>query len=150
MHTRNVRCIRQIGVTDVKKFCTECGKEAEADNQVCIHCGTPFNKEETTETPAPAPAPVKKAPMPKKQKVLLSIIAGVLIIIIGFSMWANNYQSAEAVEKRYKDALEESDASKLKSILVHDDGSKISNEEADAHIKLAKEYSIGGLYDVVE
>lgn len=96
---------------------------------------------------------VKKPPMPKKQKVIIGAIAALLIIIIGFSVWANSYQSAESVEKRYIDAIKDKDASKLVGIITHEDGSKISEEEANAHVKYADDYGesvIKSLYTIEE
>lgn len=123
----------------MKRFCTQCGKEAKQDHKVCIHCGTPLQanhdqvKEEKSETKQNK---VTKQPMTKKQKLIWKVIAGVIVFIIGFSMWANSYQSPESVQKRFEKAVENKDSKKLSRLMIHGDGSSISQHEAEAFINL--------------
>lgn len=148
----------------MKKFCTECGKALEQEHKVCIHCGTSYglsdseNLEErqtneraseqvekmsqpTRTIAQEAPPHLPKKTMSKKQKTLYSIIGAVVVLLIGFYMWGNAYQSVESVEERYMKALDEKNAKKLTKLLVFEDGTKISENDAEAHLALADAYS---------
>lgn len=67
----------------------------------------------------------EKKPLPKKKKVLYSIIGSIIVILIGFIVWAQSYQSPQAVEKRFYEAVANEDAKVLQKLLVHEDGSSI-------------------------
>lgn len=125
----------------MKKYCVECGKEIQATHNVCIHCGTPVKPAETTKEAITASQPEKppRKPLTKKQKWIGTIIASIVVVIIGFSMWANHYQSAEVVEKRFEKAVEEESNKTLKRLMIHEDGSPISQFEAKAFIELIKQ-----------
>src|SRR5690625_5258752 len=131
----------------MKQFCTECGKEAKAGDNVCIHCGTPLQKEQSREPQ------VTKQPMSKKQKIIFGPIAGVVLFIIAFSVWANNYQAPDAVMKRYIQAVDSSDSKKLSKLMIREDGTPVSTEEAESYLKLVKDSTFFGeesLYSVVQ
>lgn len=128
------------------RFCQECGKKASPGNRVCIHCGSPLpdikaGKKENVETKTVQTKRQvsKKKPLPKKKKVLYSIIGSIIVILIGFIVWAQSYQSPQAVEKRFYEAVANEDAKVLQKLLVHEDGSSIKKEEAKAFLKLIKE-----------
>lgn len=154
----------------MKKFCTECGKGLEKEHKVCIHCGTPYGlgdsekevaqkptektpeqaeslSESTTATAQETAPHIPKKPMSKKQKTLYSLIGAVVVILIGFYMWGNAYQSVESVEERYLKALDEKDAKKLTKLVVFEDGTKINENDAKAHLALADAYSKDELSD---
>lgn len=125
----------------MKRFCVECGKEARPDNQVCIHCGTPLPNldPEREEEPKENEKVVKRAPMPKKKKVFFSILGTVVVLLIAFTIWAQAYQSPEAVEKRFAKAVSKKDVGAVQNLLVHEDGSSVTKGEAKALLRLVKE-----------
>ena len=113
----------------MKRFCQECGIEAAGGHKICTNCGVPLQAEDK----------VKSHPMSKKQKLILQIVGAIVVFIVGFSMWANSYQSPQSVEKRFKAAVTKEDSAKIKRLMVHEDGSAVSVKEAEAFLKLAKE-----------
>lgn len=126
----------------MNRFCQECGKKVDPDHKVCIHCGTPLLEDKQVvqdEKQETAQKRVVKKPMSKKQKRMWQIIAGFVVIIIGFSMWANSYHSPEAVQKRFDKAIVAEDTGKLKKVLIHSDATSISESEAKAFLALVKE-----------
>lgn len=140
----------------MKRFCKECGKEAQPNHNVCIHCGTPLEKIEanqsglTRETRTNKKQAPKK-PMSKAKKILWGVVAGLVALLIGAHMWTDNYLSYESVEERFEAALSENDSKKLANLIVHEDGSSISEQEAKAFAKLKKSESkrvINDLYEI--
>lgn len=133
------------------QFCRECGKEARQGDQVCIHCGTPFpdviaaEKEQLKEKGKVA----KRAPMPKKKKMLFSILGAVVVLLIAFTVWAQSYQSPEAVEKRFARAISEKNADSVQKLLVHENGSSVTEGEAKALLKLVKEEGTSALEELI-
>lgn len=113
----------------MKRFCQECGTEAASDHKVCINCGTRL----------PAETEVKSKLMTRRQKVIWGIAGIFLVIVIAFSMWANSYQSPESVQKRFTAAVSKKDHSAIQKLLVHEDGSAVSETEAKAFLKLIKQ-----------
>jgi len=124
----------------MKRFCTECGKEAEANHKVCIHCGTklgPIKKEQVEKKQRTTPK--KKQPMSKKNKIIISAVVAVVVLLFGLNTWASSHYSAESVDKRFNQALAAGDAKKIKKLSYHEDGSSIESEEAEALVKLVTE-----------
>lgn len=123
----------------MKRFCTACGKEANPGDKVCIHCGTKLPSEDIEEKVSENKKVKKGPPMPKKKKILFSVIGAVVVLVIAFSMWAQSYQSPDAVQKRFAKAISEKDASKVQTLLVHEDGSSVTKGEVTALLKLVDE-----------
>lgn len=142
----------------MKQFCKECGKEAQPDHNICVHCGAPLGKNETQDEAAetkndarasgvaggssntePTRSKRSSTPMPKKKKRFISMIVIAAVILIGFTMWAQSYQSPQSVQKRFYNAAVKDDSKALQKLLIHEDGSKATEGEALALIKLVKE-----------
>lgn len=161
----------------MKRFCKECGKEAQPEHKICVHCGTPLReKEQSEEDKNEINQPAKKessqaaasskktsttqkghvtqaksTPMSKKKKRMLSILGIVAVILIGFSVWAQSYQSPSAVQKRFYKAVGENDSKVLQKLVIHENGSPATKGEAKALIKLVEEegeYVLDDLFSV--
>lgn len=117
----------------MKNFCRECGEELNKESEFCKHCGTPQSKSKPQET-----VPVNKTPMTKKKKVMWGSIIGVIIILISFHLWADSYFSKESTQKRYENAVTKQDTGKITNLILHENGSSISEEEAKAFVELIK------------
>lgn len=160
----------------MKRFCKECGKEIQPENRVCIHCGTPVGRKDavndsnekvtSTENVTKQPSSEKvtmsekkrrttrqtnknpSAPMSKKKKRMLSIVGAVAVLLIGFSMWAQSYQSPDAVQKRFYKAVMENNPKTLQKLVIHENGSSATKGEAKALIKLVEEEGEYVLHDL--
>lgn len=127
----------------MKKFCRECGQEANQDDLVCRNCGTAFKSSH--------PKRAEQQKMPKKKKVMITLLTIIAVLIIGFSTWATKYHSAEAVKDRFDNLVNDEKAGKLASYMIHQNGMKLTRNEAKAFISLSKsETGIDDLYSVVE
>lgn len=115
----------------MKRFCRECGKELNESSEFCKHCGTAVKKDIPPEI-----TPVNKTPMTKKRKFLWGTIISAIIILIGFHMWADSHFSPESVQKRFDNAIVKKDAGKLTDLILHENGSSISKQEAKAFVEL--------------
>lgn len=113
----------------MKRFCKECGKEAQPGDHVCVDCGTALTSEENP----------PQQPMTKKKKMIWAIVASLVIFVIGFSVWATSYQSPQAVEKRFHNAVDKQDHKKLQKLMVHEDGTPIHEKEAEAFLELVNQ-----------
>lgn len=111
----------------MKKFCQQCGHELNSLDQVCTNCGIPLSVKK----------PIKKA-MTKKQKIGSSIIVGLLVIAIGFSVWATNYFSSKSTLERFSEAISDKSVKQIVSLAVHEDGAPIQKQEAKALLTLVK------------
>lgn len=134
----------------MKRFCKECGKEAKQNHKVCVHCGTPLVQTRAEQKAATKTSHSKK-PMPRKTKIVWGIAIGIFALLIGVHMWANSYLSKESVENKFEVAIKENDPKTLAKLLVHEDGSSISTEEAEAFMKLVKDEGKGvldGLFEI--
>src|SRR5699024_12487732 len=76
----------------LKRFCTECGKEAGAEDRICVYCGTPLEDAPAAQSDHQPTQKEPKVPMPKKKRIMLYSVIGLLVIIDGVSIWANTYQ----------------------------------------------------------
>lgn len=65
------------------KYCTACGKEGKGDHEFCTSCGAkmPSDWEEKQE----------KKPIPKKRKIIFSLLAVIVISLLGTHLWLSNY-----------------------------------------------------------
>src|SRR5699024_3385057 len=135
---------------NVKRFCKECGHEASPEDKICVECGTPLDdvpveSSKADETVQQEP----KAPMPKKKRMLLYSVIGLLVIVIGFSVWATKYQSEESVLDRFNDAFDDEDEGKLANLMIHEDGESLDKSEVNAFLELSSE-DIDDLFSVEE
>lgn len=117
----------------MKDFCTECGTRLDPGSQHCKSCGEPVEKQQRSKPVTP------KKPRSKKQQIIQRSLIGVAILIVGFGIWASNYHSAQNVEKRYEAAIAKQDSKKVRKLVIHDDGGKITLSEAKALLTLAKQ-----------
>ncbi|GAA0809855.1 zinc ribbon domain-containing protein [Ligilactobacillus aviarius] len=87
-----------------KKFCPKCGTERQGNEKFCRKCGYQFAEAASTvKQPAAQPkvqpqrrsrlAPKPRKPMSKKQKAGLIGIGVVIVALIAFFVWGNNYYS---------------------------------------------------------
>ncbi|HLQ82706.1 MAG TPA: hypothetical protein VK121_02510 [Pseudogracilibacillus sp.] len=134
----------------MKRFCKECGHEASPEDKICVECGTPLDdvpveSSKADETVQQEP----KAPMPKKKRMLLYSVIGLLVIVIGFSVWATKYQSEESVLDRFNDAFDDEDEGKLANLMIHEDGESLDKSEVNAFLELSSG-DIDDLFSVEE
>lgn len=108
------------------RFCQECGHKIGNNDFACTNCGTRFSDQQ------------EKKIITKKQIVIRSMIGAVLVILVGFSLWASNYYSEKSTIKRYTEALSEEKVDRLIDLTVHEDGSSIKKGEAKALLALVK------------
>ncbi|WP_342560282.1 hypothetical protein NSQ95_03515 [Psychrobacillus sp. FSL W7-1457] len=108
------------------RFCQECGHKIGNNDFACTNCGTRFSDQQ------------EKKIITKKQIVIRSMIGTVLVILVGFSLWASNYYSEKSTIKRYTEALSEEKVDRLIDLTVHEDGSSIKKGEAKALLALVK------------
>ncbi|MEK4523161.1 hypothetical protein MKX96_16150 [Psychrobacillus sp. FSL W7-1493] len=108
------------------RFCQECGHKIGNNDFACTNCGTRFSDQQ------------EKKIITKKQMVIRSMIGAVLVILVGFSLWASNYYSEKSTIKRYTEALSEEKVDRLIDLTVHEDGSSIKKGEAKALLALVK------------
>lgn len=124
------------------KFCKNCGAELRDHAKVCTQCGTkqvPEDKEaksdeHTYQRKVPSQRP--KEPMdPKKKKILLSSVGGVIVLaivlFIAYKVLESVY-SPDSMMDDFSNAITNEDADSLKSAVSTD----ISDEEANAFISL--------------
>lgn len=91
------------------------------------------------------------ASMSKRSKRILSTIGLLAVVLIGFTLWAQSYQSPEAVEKRFAEAVKEGDTGALQKLVIHENGSPAAKGEVEALIKLVEEegdYVIDDLFTI--
>ena len=94
-----------------------------------------------------------KKPLSKKKKIVWGLLAGLVICIIGFSIWAKSYESAESVHKRFETAIDKQDEKALTKLVVHEDGTSMKDFEAKAFLQLVKRdglKNIKSLYTTVQ
>lgn len=127
----------------MKKYCIECGKEAQADHKICIHCGAnlPETEQETEQETEHKSQPTDNQNNQQKEvKVFASkkawAIAGLVLVLLLAHMGLKPYYSLGNVEKRFLSALEEESKGKLKKLISHEDGQEVKDVELDAFLKL--------------
>lgn len=113
----------------MSQFCQECGQQLKSEDVVCTNCGTRHHKETV----------VPKQPLSNKRKAVYRIIAVITVLLIGCLVWANTHYSRESTSKRFAEAISNKNAKGLQTLVVHEDGSAISEQEANAMVKLVKE-----------
>lgn len=116
----------------MKRFCLECGHEAEPTDMICTECGTSL--EEKVEEEKVQPVKQEKAPMPKKKKIMVGGLSLLVALLIGFYMYGSSYASAESTTKRFHEAVLKKDKSGLKKLVEFENGTKPSSSELDAII----------------
>lgn len=132
----------------MEKFCTSCGSPIEEGLAFCTSCGKriePAKEEQpaTTESPKEqTPERAKKEPKAytKKQKVLFTSIAGIIVLFIGLYMWGNSYYSPEKTAERLMAAIVDEDVAAVQDVTTIN-GERISEGEAQAFIALANDSS---------
>ncbi|MCM3111887.1 zinc ribbon domain-containing protein [Lederbergia lenta] len=114
----------------MNRFCQECGKPINETDLICTECGTPLKTSTVKRDNS-------KKPFTKKQKLITSIIAAILILFSAFYMWGNSYASPEKTAKRFVTAIKDRDKAKLQKTAINSNGSFISKAEATALLTLA-------------
>lgn len=135
------------------QFCQECGKKLRSGDNVCIYCGTPIQKKNADQQnqTGKRKAEKQRKPIPKKKKIIYISLSAIIGLLIAFSVWAQSYQSPESVEKRFAKAISEKDVHTMQKLLVHENGSDVTKEEAKALMKLVEEEGksdVEGLFTV--
>ena len=120
----------------MKRFCLECGAEAQSSDLICTECGTPLERaqEKSGET-----VTNKQAPMSKKKKVLVGSVLFFIAILVGLYTFGNTYTSAESTLKRFHEAVLEKDKDALKKLVEFEGGKKLSDGELDGIIAFGAE-----------
>ncbi|MEC5423229.1 hypothetical protein QGM71_06900 [Virgibacillus sp. C22-A2] len=131
------------------RFCQECGKKANPEDKMCVHCGTKLPTIVNNKVGEEKRQRSEKAPLSKKKKIVYSAVGMLAIFSIGFILWAQSYQSASSVEKRFVNAITEKDEQAVTKLVVHQDGSSATKAEAEALIKLAEEEGTSVVGDLV-
>ena len=112
----------------MSQFCHECGQQMKKDNVVCTNCGTPLQKE----------AVVSKQPMSKKHKADVWNDCGDGGPLNWFHCLGKYAFFRRQTSEKFADAISDKDAKVLQSLVVHEDGSTIDIQEANAMLKLVK------------
>src|SRR5699024_8933995 len=86
--------------------------------------------------------------MSKKKKRMLSIEGGKAVLLIGFSIWAQSYQSPEAVQKRLYKSFMENNPKDLHKLVMHENGSSATKGDAKTDSKLVEEEGEYVLHDL--
>ncbi|MBK3497435.1 hypothetical protein JFL43_22025 [Viridibacillus sp. YIM B01967] len=140
----------------MSQFCQECGSALIEGDVVCMNCGTKLHKATQSaankatsnfESSQPIEPQVPKQPLSKKQKALYGTIGSIVILLISFIMWGNNFYSAASVQERLLKAVKENDTKSIKKLVVHNNGTVIVNAEAKALALLEKEEGIQIIQD---
>lgn len=118
----------------MNKFCQECGKPLKGADKHCIECGHPI-----ISGPQMKNRNIYKKKASKKQKLISSIAAALVILFAGFYMWGDSQVSAENIAKKFSRAVLENDATALQKVSIIHHGKFISKAEANALLALAKE-----------
>ena len=118
----------------VKRFCLECGKEAESSDLICTECGTPLAGQKRGQVQSEKTLKNEKSPMTKKKKAMTVIGVLFFAILVGSYMYGNTYTSAENSLKRFHEAVFDKDKGALKKLVEFEDGKKLSDGELDAII----------------
>ncbi|MDZ5711408.1 zinc ribbon domain-containing protein [Jeotgalibacillus haloalkalitolerans] len=128
----------------MQKFCQECGAEAAADQKFCLSCGRPLHQEEQVIQPAPPP-PAPKRKRTKKEKTIIASSLTILILLIGGIYGTSLYFSADQTAERFSQAFKEGDAATIQKLVLHEDGSNISEFEAEALLALDRDIVLRSL-----
>ncbi|MBS4178171.1 TcaA NTF2-like domain-containing protein [Lederbergia citrea] len=119
----------------MNRFCQECGHPIKPTDHVCTECGTRFSHIETHASTVPT----VKQPMTKKQKIITSIAAAVILLFSSFYIWGNSYVSADNTTKRFYEAISKKDPGALQKLALTNHGKFITKAEAKALLALAQE-----------
>lgn len=156
----------------MKQFCQECGTVLVQQERICRECGASIesvasdgkdvnasekdrqlqqHQKEIVQRKSTTTISKWKS-LSKKQKGLFGGIIVVLVVMIGLSIWTKETQSAEAVERKFLQAVHDKEAKKVKKYIAHSDGSKVQEVEIDAFMKLIQSEGkniVHDLYDVL-
>jgi uncharacterized membrane protein YvbJ len=124
------------------KFCKECGHKIKNDVEFCSECGTSvFNTTSQNNTNRPTQLntqtrplikqlenPIKK--MTRKQKIIISIVAGIAVLFFFFFQIGSNVTSKETAIKNLESAIIEKDNELLANLIVSSDPRITVDEES--------------------
>ncbi|MBP2077042.1 zinc ribbon domain-containing protein [Oceanobacillus polygoni] len=125
----------------MNKFCKECGGSIASSLKFCQHCGHKLETPSKTDPKKQVNPPVESKQsrkLTKKQKMIVSVAAGLFVIFAGFYMWGKSYMSAENTVERFVEALKEENQKVIQNIAVLNYDSELSDAEIEALISLAK------------
>lgn len=111
-------------------FCGECGTKNEKGALFCEKCGAKLEVEETV-TKEVAP----KKPMSKKTKIIISVVAVLLVLLIGVYMYIGSLITPEKVALKYFKAYANNDAEALYSTLNLEESKFVSKDLLKESIK---------------
>lgn len=94
-------------------FCGECGAKNESDALFCAECGKPLAHEENKETKTVERTVVPRQPMSKKNKIIISIIVLVVVVLgVGYKI-GSDLTSPKKIANDYIQAMINQDGEKL-------------------------------------
>ncbi|WP_054708634.1 zinc ribbon domain-containing protein [Bacillus sp. JCM 19041] len=117
------------------KFCGNCGKQLESDQPFCGECGY-SEKQAQVDVTTQAPHATEKRKRTKKEKTVIGIGVGAVVLLAGSYYVGSTYASAESTIDRFVKAVESENISKMENILTHWSGENVDTYEAEAVIEL--------------
>lgn len=118
----------------MKRFCLECGEEAQSSDLICTECGTSLGEQTQAQVEPDKAVANEKVPMTKKRKVLTVILVLFIALLLGSYMFGKSYTSAENSLERFHEAVFNKDKGALKKIVEFEGGKKLSDGELKAII----------------
>jgi uncharacterized membrane protein YvbJ len=127
------------------KFCKECGHELNREATFCTDCGTPVskpssqggaapNQSASNVTGKPIENPLKK--MTKKQKLITSIVAGIIVIFFIMFQVGSSLTSKETAIEKLETAIVNKDKKELANLIVSSDSRlKIDEKNVEGFLK---------------
>ncbi|WP_071392767.1 TcaA NTF2-like domain-containing protein [Bacillus tuaregi] len=105
-------------------FCKNCGEPLEESIEFCPACGSPV-KEENVTPPNPETIPLEtgtNAPIPFKRKVLYSILAAIVLLLIGTHFTISHWMDSDRHLQKIFNAIVDEDGEELFKELRISDG----------------------------
>lgn len=133
-----------------KLFCPNCGKPVSIKDNYCPNCGYNLQKYFTDINQTQAVSQLQqnqqsiqqiqlrpsKQPMSTKNKTILSIVAIVIILLVGLGVWGNNYYSRDNQISRITTALKDPNQKGFAKLVTTDSSAKITDDA----VKPTQEY----------
>lgn len=111
-------------------FCGECGTKNEKSALFCEKCGSKLEVEETVTKEV-----VPRKPMSKKTKIIISVVAVVLVVLIGVYMYVGSLITPEKIALKYFKAYANNDAKTLFSTINLEESKFVSEKLLKESIK---------------
>ncbi|WP_078393858.1 TcaA NTF2-like domain-containing protein [Shouchella patagoniensis] len=123
------------------KYCGNCGKQFDSDQMFCGECGYSEKQAQVDGTArvqkeTQPPQATEKRKRTKKEKIVIGIGVGAVVLLAGSYYAGSTYASAEKTIDRFVKAVESENVSNIENILTHWSGENVETFEAEAVIKL--------------